>query len=410
MVNNFNVLLKYSLKPKMSSKKAILSLVALFIFAFALVAGGGFLITKLMEDDVDQDQFENIDTVYITPENDVSTALSQYIPGSKIINNVNGIEYKDEEVTTVIDTETGVVTSDVDLMLADEMQISSLVSTVNEELLYSSIPADVQLNYNENLLDLKFLTTNEEDGDNESILQTLVIANTVAIYMLILFGFQLLGSEIFEEKSSHAMEIIITNTKPQVHMLVKIISTMLFLLSIILALVLGIVGGVIALKFMLPDSIGMIIDMVVDVLAGIDIVFNTEFIVFIVLNLISVAASIVIFQIFGATMAAMCSSYEDYQKANGPVVFLLLIPYFISFVQIEIISKVLMYVPVFTSFFAPGLYLNGEISLINFGVCVVIQVVFMVAAYILCAPVYREGLLNYNTSSIKEMVKRAYSK
>lgn len=412
MNNNFKVLLKYSLKPKIANKKAILGLFGLFAFAFILVAIGGFLFATFIEQDGLENQFTIADEIVIAPDTEMSKALSLAVPGSKVIADEEAYKptAKDEETSILINTETGVIKSNVAIDFTSQLQLEAIVAEVNKQVFLSSLSPDVKAQYNSNLDQLSYQVTNREENDNNTVLGGLVIANTIIIYMLILFGFQLLGNEIFEEKSSRAMEIIITNTNPQTHMLSKILSTVIFLLAIILAFLLGAVLGIVALGVTMPDSVGVIVETLETMLSSLNISLNSELIIFISLNIISVVASVLLFQIFGATMAAMASTYEDYQKASGPVAILLLVPYFISFMSIAALSKILMYIPFFTSFFAPPLYLKGDISLFNFGLCTLIQVVLALVLYKLLAPVYREGLLNYNSSSIREMVKRGYQK
>lgn len=409
-MNNFNVLLKYSLKPKIASKKALFGLGGLFAIVFLIVVGVGMLVTSSVDEESPISSFID-DTIYVYPDNDVSQSLIDNIPGTQLADSADIIEdmNADEGYVTVINTDTNVITSNHVLDTVAESTISMIVTQARNTQAIQKVPAE----YQQALLDSQtppiFEQTGEEK-DNSAFLHGISFVSTLIIYFAIIFGIQLLGSEIFEEKNSRAMEIIITNVKPNVHMLVKIFSTFIFLLTIGLSLVLGVGAGIFTLKLIYPDIIGLIIDGLLTLLSTLDITASSEFFIFIGLNLISGLFAILLFQVLAAVTAAMATSYEDYQKANGPVIIFLLIPYFISIFGIDLFSKILVYIPFFTPFFAPKLYLANELTLTGFGIAVGIQFITIILLFKLTAPIYREGLLNYSTSSFKQIFKRAFQK
>lgn len=409
-MNNFYVLLKYSLKPKIASKKALIGLGGIFVIVFALVVGVGMLVTSSIDEESPLTSFIE-DTVYVYPDNQLSQALIAEIPGTQLIDSDQFSDdmTADEGYITIINTDTNVITSNHKLDTIAESTLTMIVTQARNTTAISQVPAK----YQQSLIDSQTPPTFEQIGDekeNSDFIYGVNFASTMVIYLAIIFGIQLLGSEIFEEKNSRAMEIIITNVKPTVHMLVKICSTFIFLLTIGLSLVLGVVGGIITLKFIYPDIIGLIVDGIMSMLTKLDIAASSEFFIFLGLNLISGLLAILLFQVLAAVTAAMATSYEDYQKANGPVIIFLLVPYLISVLGIELFSKVLVYVPFFTPFFAPKLYLANELTLSGFSIAVAIQVITVVILFKLTAPIYREGLLNYSTSSIKQIFKRAFQK
>lgn len=410
-MNNFTVLLRYSLKPKITSKKALLGIGGVFAFVLAIVVGVGLLANSL----IDQENPLGMviaDQIYVYPDNQISANLLTLLPQAELTDSdqftPEMIESKDD--ISIINTETNVITSNYQVDTLAESTLSMLVVNAQSSIALSSIPSEYQQMIVNSQTPPTFKSVGEQAQANSDFLYGVSFASTLVIYFAIIFGIQLLGSEIFEEKSSRAMEIIITNVKPNVHMLVKISGVFIFLMSIVLAVVLGAMSGVLILKFISPDSIGLLIDTIVDYLQTVDIVFNSQFFIFILLNTVSSAFAILLYQVLAAVMAAMTTSYEDYQKANGPVIIFLLIPYFISVFDISIFSKVFVYIPFFTPFFAPKLYLANDLSLLGFGIAIAIQLVTIVGLFKLVSPIYREGLLNYSTSSFKQIVKRAYQK
>ncbi len=409
-MNNYKVLLKYSLKPKITSKKAILGIGGIFAFVAVIVIGVGLLADNLFDD---QNPLANLvaDQVYVYPDNDVSKAIISLMPDVELTDNpefTTEMTESDDDIS-IINTETNIITSNYLIDTVAETTLTSIVIQAQNLVAIQTIPVEHRQAIIDSQNPPTFESTTDE-SENSDFLYGVSFASTLVIYFAIIFGIQLLGSEVFEEKSSRAMEIIITNVKPTAHMLVKITSTFIFILAIGLAVILGAVVGIVTLKFISPNSIGVLVDLLVDYLQEINIVINSELFIFSGLVLISSIFAILLFQILAAVTAAMTTSYEDYQKANGPVIIFLLIPYFISIFGVDLFSKVLVYIPFFTPFFAPKLYLSNEFTLIGFALAILIQFVSIIILFKLSAPIYREGLLNYSTSSLKQIIKRAYQK
>lgn len=409
-MKNFNVLLKYSLKPKFIGKKQLISYLLLLLFPMLLIGLGGQLALNLIENDDSSEQIADI--VYIYPKGDLATVLSSNFNDAEIVAEpdqvIANMQSDDDKSELIIDLETNQITSDFEVGIEERYTLSSIINEYQIQTVISQLDSNSQKMINQANEEFAYNTVAVDENDNNSILHAIGFVNTLAIYMIIIFGFQLLGSEIFEEKSSRAMEIIITNTKPHVHMLVKICSTLIFLLSIFLTLLIGAIVGVSILYNTNPTSVGIVIDQILEVVKSLNIAIDSQLLVFTSFTLISGLFAVLLFQIVAAVAAAMTTSYEDYQKANGPIVIFLLVPYFISMMNIEVLSRVLVYVPFFTPFFAPSLYLGDEISLLVYGLCILIQLVTLILIYVITAPIYREGLLNYSTSNFREIIIRSY--
>ncbi len=411
-MNNFSVLLKYSIKPKFASKKALLGLLVLFLFPLLIISLGGNLLLTIIEDENFDDQHILADEIYIYPQDEIATYLQSEIPEAKVTNQLPSslISDTDENSQIVIDTKNIAIMSDFTIDITEIYQINALIDNAVLDYKLDIINSDLKQQLHSISNQIEFINVYDENNDNKDVLEIINIISTLIVYFLVLFGIQILGGEIFEEKSSRAMEIIITNTKPHVHIFVKIISTLLFLISYILAMGMGLVIGFVILGKNNPDTIGQIIDLGLELLQQLNIVVDVKFVLFIIFTLISSILSILMFQVIAAVIAAVSNSYEDYQKANGPIILLLLVPYMISFSGIVAINKLLVVIPLFTPFFAPSLFIANDLSIQIYGLCIFIQIVSLVIIYKLAAPVYREGLLTYSTSSIKDIIKRSYIK
>lgn len=409
-MKNFKVLLKYSLKPKFSGRKQVISYALLFLFPLLLIGFGGQLALNLIESEEVNDQIA--DVVYITPPGKVADVLSTNFSNVEIIDETDQVITKmsneDDVTELIIDLDNNQITSDFNIGMQDSYGLNAVINEVRMTDVINGLDVHTQMEITRANSEFEYTNKFAEDNDNNSVLGAVGFANTFIIYMIIIFGFQLLGSEIFEEKSSRAMEVIITNTKPHVHMLVKICSTLIFLVSIILTILIGAILGIVILYMSNPDTVGVLVDQLLELLKTLDIAVNSQLLIFIIFTVLSGLLAVLLFQIIAAVAAAMTTSYEDYQKANGPIVILLLVPYMISMIGIEALAKILVYFPFFTPFFAPSLYLSEDISLVVFGACITLQAITVIVLYKVLAPVYREGLLNYSTSSFKQIIKRSY--
>ncbi|WOO88867.1 ABC transporter permease [Mollicutes bacterium LVI A0078] len=409
-MKNFKVLLKYSLKPKFSGRKQVISYALLFLFPLLLIGFGGQLALNLIESEEVNDQIA--DVVYITPPGKVADALSTNFSNVEIIDETDQVITKmsneDDVTELIIDLDNNQITSDFNIGMQDSYGLNAVINEVRMTDVINGLDVHTQMEITRANSEFEYTNKFAEDNDNNSVLGAVGFANTFIIYMIIIFGFQLLGSEIFEEKSSRAMEVIITNTKPHVHMLVKVCSTLIFLVSIILTILIGAILGIVILYMSNPDTVGVLVDQLLELLKTLDIAVNFQLLIFIIFTVLSGLLAVLLFQIIAAVAAAMTTSYEDYQKANGPIVILLLVPYMISMIGIEALAKILVYFPFFTPFFAPSLYLSEDISLVVFGACITLQAITVIVLYKVLAPVYREGLLNYSTSSFKQIIKRSY--
>lgn len=413
-MNNFKVLLKYSLKPKLYGKKQVLAFLGIIMIPLLLISiGGSWALSTLEEDGSSLFDLDIADVTYIYPDNQISQSLATQFSEPVILDEKPDAEqlFKDDDDKSqvIIDLENNQIISEFQVQTQQKMIVQSLIDNFREGTIIADFPEEYRTKLESANSKFEFISVDNEN-DNHNLLYGLNILNSVVIYFIIVFGFQLLGNEIFEEKSSRAMEVIITNTRPKTHMLVKILSTLIFLSTLIVSLVIGVLGGIAILAYLNPDSVGMITDSLIELLTNLNLSLDYTFVLFIIFTVLSGLISVLLFQIIGAALASMATTYEDYQKANAPLIMVIFIPYLISIMGIDAIANILVYFPLFTPFFAPNLFLSGDISIVIFGICVLIQAVSTYIIYHVSAPVYREGLLNYSTSSLREIIKRSYTK
>lgn len=408
-MNNFGVLLKYSLKPKMLSKKSLLTSLAMFITILVVIVGGAFIVVKPLMNKESQ--------VAFYPNTELSQSLAASYPGALVINRLPEEKVDD---AYIIDTDTNRVYSYGSVSVIETQLINSQLSSIkvanvlgtqNEQLQNDIAEANVAPSY----INLSKLTdiTDPDSPEKSSTgnLETINIIFIFIIYMIIIFGVQWIGNEIFEEKSARAMEIIMTSTSPKTHMLVKIVSNTIYIIYLGIVCLLAIIAGVFALKILMPDTLGVAIEFIANSLTTANIDINGTAIAFIVLTLLSGLLTVIIFQALAAVLAASTTTMDDFQKAFVPIVFIAIVPYFVAMMPIPDTIKIgLSFVPLFTPFFAPTLFISGAMSLYVLIACTILQFLTVIIIFIVLSPIYKEGVLNYSSSPFIEIVKRAYSK
>ncbi len=407
---NFKVLFKFSLVPKVTSKKALIGLLSITLVATILITLTGLLVANAIETNNSETLFTIADEFYVYPDNNTSKNVAKYLNNATIIDDLADAKVTDQDESSqiLINLDTHQVTSDFELNASEKVALSTIIVDNEINANIRELGPNAELKYREITNEPTFINKYSINNDNEKIIKTLSMLGTIMLYFLILFGFHLIGAEVFEEKSSRAMEIIITNTTPQVHMLVKIISNLIFILIMMAMAFFGMFLGFVIIKNVYPDIFGVIADFIINYVEKTNVDIDLHFSISVVLGTISSILSLLIFQIIAATLAAMTTTYEEYQKLNAPIMMLLLIPYLLALIGIDAISKMLVYIPIFTPFFAPNLYLDGQLAFTSYLACILIQLFTVLIMIKLVAPIYREGLLNYKTVKIKKLIKRSY--
>src|SRR5690606_17315223 len=82
-----------------------------------------------------------------------------------------------------------------------------------------------------------------EDTELQTLMSSLSTVVIIPIFILITIALQFIGTEIMEEKSTKAIEIIIASVKPRTHFFAKILSIMIFLVvQLFVYVIFGLIG------------------------------------------------------------------------------------------------------------------------------------------------------------------------
>lgn len=219
-----------------------------------------------------------------------------------------------------------------------------------------------------------------DDGEmgTEQLITVVISLVGVALLMfaIILFAANI-GSRVTEEKSSRVVELILASVRPLDFLAGKIIGNVLFGLACTLVLV---IAGAVTLSFSgLID--GMSFDWtIVPVL------------------LVSFILGMIFFGSLYAAAGAMVQRTEDLQSTQGPIMILifatLYIPAFGWGATDATWMQVMGWVPPISIGAAPLQYAAGNMSLLEFGLSMLIMTVATFGAVWLVSRIYRAAILN----------------
>lgn len=238
-----------------------------------------------------------------------------------------------------------------------------------------------------------------KDGTSNMFMTYFMI---IMIYLIISLYGSTISTNIAREKDSRTMELLITSVKPSSLILGKVAAMGL---AAILQLALVILGGVVGFflsRSNYPDMIMMVVksSLAVDTL----IVYLVYFII-----------GYTLYLFMYASMGSVVSKVEDVSSAIGPIMFVFMIGYFISFVAMElpdnIVVKIGSWVPFSSLIVMPTRYPLTTIPLIEMVFSIGLLLVTTAFFAYISIKIYRMGSLNYgNKISFFKAIKMVLTK
>ena len=226
----------------------------------------------------------------------------------------------------------------------------------------------------------------------------------VPLFILITFGIQFIGTDIIEEKSTKAIEVIIASVKPQTHFLSKISSVLAFLvIQLLLYVVYGAIG--IGINSLLAP-IGGGGDWAAILGPMLDLVLPT-----LLVALLSTIVGIILFLVLGAFIASLAINQEDYQQIQTPIMMILMIGYFVTIFSAQLgdtVVRILAYIPIISPILLPSAFLMGVIGWVDVVISLLILLGTAGAVIFFLAPAYRVSILSYDQSKITKRIINSF--
>ena len=424
MKNKLKLLIKDGLRKKLNTKTfKIINIVLLIAIPLVInidsvikIFGGDFNdpVTVYVIDESGK-YYETFETIY-------SNTTS--VMGSKDVE----IKLADKDYETLKTEMMDEKTNDIILTINDENKTADLTSfeyvdTITVQLLTNALnqvksnialeDSDIDLNLLANInapMEVSRTYLSDELDENYelmSYLGNLVIPVFIMpFFFLLLMVTQMIGAEINEEKTSKSMEIIITSVSPKTHFISKMITSNVYaIVQSILFIVYIIIGLFIRTQITgasLVDSFG-------DNMSGLLTTFVesgmlTEILKSIPWIIILLLLSFIAYSFLAGILASMTTSQEDYQQLQTPLMFLIMIGYFIAIMassyEKSIFIIIISCIPFLSCIISPVLLLLGQIGIVEvlIAISLLLLTIFILLRYGL--RVYKVGILNYSSDKL----------
>lgn len=424
-MNKFLYLTGHYIKKKIFTKQFIWANVFILLFLILL-----FNLDTLIYS-MDKDKTKDINLI-IKDNIGVTDIITNEINNIDKDNYNINVKYSDlsvDEIKKEIDNKEDILIvineSDTNYFDVDIISYDNIDNYYNtlESILYNTKIKYALKTYNISLEELENIESNvsinrtilKESARNSKSID-IMLGVTASIFMLpslmlIIYLVQMIGTSINQEKTSHSMEIILSNVSANTHFWSQIISSNLFI--IIQSILMGVYGFISLLIRFIFNSGSRIssLSSTMNIDTGninVDASMISEFISripsIILVIIIMTFLSFLIYSILAAILSSMTTSIEDFNNIEAPIMLLVFGGFYISLLAglypDSIFIKILSLIPFLSFVISPTLFALGSINIYYvFGsIFTLLITLFILIKYGI--NVYREGLLNYERTMV----------
>jgi len=420
-MKKFKYLITSSLLKKIQSKAFVISMIITSVLILAIT-----ILPTLFTNIEEEPEIEEFNVVLID-ETDQVNDIRGYLDG--ILNEISNFNimlnndyleesFWDDSIDLLIIYEISDESNNTLLDVSNVKYYSKLGNTYYNSIIkeivlntkYSLLINEEEYKLNLNIIDKPGVTPVDPetpDGNefNPAVLGFSTIVFTV-MFMFIVISTQSMGAEILEEKSTKAIETIISSAPAELHFFSKVISGILFTaIQLGIMLVAGVIG--ILISNALSGTDVSFIDLISNEFALFDI--NLGLLLFV--TILVIILGLILYLVLFAFFASFANNNEEYQKAITPMMIILLIIFygsmFLSGSQEIGLIKGLAYVPFFTPFLLPlGVIMKifSTIEIILYFIVLIIAIFFFTWLLI---PAYRVSILNYSGDKLFKEITRS---
>lgn len=266
-------------------------------------------------------------------------------------------------------------------------------------------------------LQYEVFTQDEDTTTRDLILSVISMFISIPIFIMLIMSVQFVGIDIIEEKSTKAIEYVMSTVPPQTHFMTKILASFIFLVvQALLIFTYGIIAGFLSTKILGATnsqmSVSQLIGMLTDTDSGIISSVLQALPFALLITLLFMIMGGLFFMIFMATLASMSTTMEDFQSFQSPFMLTMVIGFYASIFSIymgdSIVLKVIAYIPLFSPMVVPTLYMSGTLGLIDVILTLVLLIGSTVGIYYLLTPVYKASILSYDQSPFLKRIKKMF--
>jgi ABC-2 type transport system permease protein len=250
-----------------------------------------------------------------------------------------------------------------------------------------------------------------QDPDQQAFISSMTSLLVLPMFFLITLATQFIGVDIIEEKSTKAIETIISSVPAKIHFLSKITAAMLFIIiQSALLFLFGVLGSWIGRMFAsdtgLPIDQASLISLISDMLPNFGVIL--------MIALLFMLVGTIFYLVIASLFASMATTQEDYQQFQAPLMILLVAGFYIGIFAPMAggyqFIRFMTFIPFFTPMVAPIAYASGAINLLDALVALIVLIIFTLGALYLVAPVYRIAILSYDQTKFFKRIKNYFKK
>lgn len=345
--------------------------------------------------------FEAIDT--IDPENITFNGKDAIVWLSMEDDNLKASIYKDD---------LEVIQENIIIQILGQYRINvwSIDKTVEEQALIEDFLAP--LNY-------QVITQQKDNSTRDLILSVISMFIAIPIFIMLIMSVQFVGIDIIEEKSTKAIEYVMSTVPPQTHFMTKILAAFAFLVTqSLLILIYGLIGGLISTQILGASGSGANVTEIIGQFTETDAQIIKDVLealpMALVWTLLFTVVGGLFFMIFMATLASMSTSMEDFQSFQSPFMMVMMIGFYAAIFSVylgdSIVLKVIGYIPLFAPIVAPTLYMSGVFSIVDTLIAFVLLLASTVGVYYFLTPIYKASILSYDESSFFKRIKKMFKR
>lgn len=409
-MNKFWIVLGHTYFSRLKSKAFIISTLVVFLFIFGIAN-----IQSIIQLFTGDDELEQV--IVIDESGELFAPLETSI--SQVDEEVELIAYEESEEVG----KSAVQNEEYDGLLILELDENNLpIATYYEN---NAAESSLQYTIEQQLQQVKIAIATEQAGVDETTLASIyeempfekialdeatktdeelnqargiVYIMLFVLYMAVIIYGQMIAMDVATEKSSRVMEILISSASPVTHMFAKIIGIALLGLT---QMVLFFIVGASLISTKMDTTSGEIFEFFGFTSTSISIYFYA--LLFFILGYFLYAT-------IAAMLGSLVSRVEDVQQLIMPMVFLIMIAFFIAMFGLTVPDAKFITITSFIPFFSPMIMFLRvgmlEVPIWEVIVSVGLLVGTIILLAILGARIYRGGVLMYGPSrSLKDFKK-----
>ena len=232
----------------------------------------------------------------------------------------------------------------------------------------------------------------DEKADNKMIGQLIYFVLIFLMYMVLMSFVNLVLSDIATEKGTKMIEFIFSSVRPGDYFAGKMLGNFIAVfVQIITYVIFGLIG------FFIVKSRGL--------LDGLELSFTlTSSSYGIIAEIVALfLLGIFIFLVIAGMLGSFATKVEDAGKMGTPLIFVTIILFFLAMSLQKkgdiMLTQVLSYIPLASTFFMPLRLLNGYAGLSQGLISIAILIVTIFLVYRFGEKVYKRNILNYSTDN-----------